>query len=111
VQSQPYHWIRLELVPLPGLDKHAKKILYWNPDAAKLVGEGAEEILEMILATQQKGFVTGASISHFEITAPLSKPSELAAILTQHYWIVPEPVAEPMTESRFLPGLAKMPLH
>lgn len=111
MQSKPYHWIRLELVPLPGLDQHTKKVLYWNPDAAELIGEGSEEILKMIQSFQKKGFVNGSTLSHFEITSPLNKPSELAAILTQHYWIVPEPVAEPLMDSQLPPGLAKIPLH
>lgn len=111
MQSEPYHWIRLELVPLPGLDDQATKIVYWNPDAAELIGEGAEEIIGMVQAAQETGFVNGSSLSHFEITAPLNKPSELAAILAQSYWIVPEPVIEPVVESKHQPGLAKISLH
>ncbi|MBD3611702.1 MAG: hypothetical protein HUJ13_04725 [Hydrogenovibrio crunogenus] len=111
MQSKPYHWIRLELVPLPGLNDHVKKVLYWNPDAAELIGDGAEEILQMIQIAQKDGFINGSSISHFEITSPLNKPSELAAILTQYYWIVPEPVMEPVSESINQPGLAEMQFH
>ncbi|KUJ74736.1 hypothetical protein AVO42_04925 [Thiomicrospira sp. XS5] len=92
--SEPLHWIRLELVPLPD-SNHSEKTLFWNPSTESLLGDGADEVLSLVEEATQAGHLNGATLSHFEITQPLSKPSELAAILTQHYWVVPEPVKEP----------------
>lgn len=92
--SEPFHWIRLDLVPLPDSNR-CEKTLFWNPSTEALLGDGADEILALVDEALQAGHLNGATMSHFEITQPLSKPSELAAILTQHYWVVPEPVKSP----------------
>lgn len=92
--GQSVSWIRLELVPLPESDL-MEKVLFWNPDTEELLGEGVEEVLGFVEDARQAGHISGSMLSHFEITRPLSKPSELAAILAQHFWVIPEPVKQP----------------
>lgn len=91
---KPLEWIRLELVPL--LDSQvSEKLLYWNPNQGELVGEGAEEVLDWVQQAISSGNLSGSTLSQFEITDPLHKPSELAAILAQYYWVIPQPVEAP----------------
>lgn len=101
----PLEWIRLELHPLPGTD-HTQKCLFWNPDTQEVLGEGAQTVIELAQAALSQGHLKSPSLNHMEITAPLSKPSELAAVLAQHYWVIPEPVAEPQ-----MPADASNTLH
>jgi len=90
----PLEWIRLELHPLPGTD-HTQKCLFWNPETQEVLGEGAQTVIDLAQAAMSQGHLKSPSLNHMEMTAPLSKPSELAAVLAQHYWVIPEPVAEP----------------
>jgi hypothetical protein len=90
----PLEWIRLELHPLPGTD-HEQKVVFWNPDTQELVGKGAETVADLAAQAKTDGHIQSPSLNHMEMTDPLSKPSELAAVLAQHYWVIPEPVAQP----------------
>lgn len=87
-------WIRIECLPLPYSD-WSPRILFWNPVTETLQGDGVEEILQLLEDAVAKGYVCGSTFSHFEILHPLQKPSELAAVLGQHYWLIPEPVESP----------------
>lgn len=90
----PLEWIRLQLIPLPESAK-PERILYWNPTTRDLVGAGADEVLSWLEAACAAGGITTQANAHFEITDPLSKPTELAAVLGLYYWVAPEPVASP----------------
>lgn len=92
--SKPLDWIRLELLPLPGSTQQPL-LLYWNPTAGVLQGEGSEQVLQWVDQALQQGYLSSPASSHFEITNPLYKPSELAAILAQHFWVIPQPVEAP----------------
>lgn len=92
--TEALEWIRLELLPLPE-SEWTEKLLYWNPTTQELLGEGAEAVLEMVDKALQDGGISGAHLTQFEITNPLSQPSELAAILVQHFWVIPQPVKLP----------------
>ena len=87
-------WICIECLPLPYSDWPAK-ILYWNPVTETLQGDGVETVLQLLDDAVAQGFVSGSTFSHFEIVHPLQKPSELAAVLGQHYWLIPQPVSDP----------------
>lgn len=87
-------WIRIECLPLPHSDWPVR-ILYWNPVTETLRGDGVAEILELVDQAVEQGFVSGSTFSHFEVIHPLQKPSELAAVLGQHYWLIPQAVAAP----------------
>jgi len=87
-------WIRIECLPLPGSPWPAK-ILFWNPATETLQVEGVADVLQLLDEAVAKGFVSGSTFSHFEIVHPLQKPSELAAVLGQHYWLIPQPVSAP----------------
>ncbi|MDG6778487.1 hypothetical protein QCB44_07205 [Thiomicrorhabdus sp. zzn3] len=93
-------WIRLELIPLPSIgpavqDRDKEYVLWWHPEERKLVGEGANVVLALVEEALEAGVLHGAYLNHFELTDPLHKPSELAAILAQYFWVIPEPVASP----------------
>ncbi|WP_178863148.1 hypothetical protein [Thiomicrorhabdus cannonii] len=94
--STPLQWIRLELIPLVSHQtEFSEMLLWWNPEAGVLQGESAELVLRLIDEALEKGVLQGAMLNHFEITDPLHKPSELAAILAQYFWVIPEPVEAP----------------
>ena len=93
--SQTPIWIYIELIPLP--DKHAQmvdRVIWWNPDSGEILGDSAEEIIEIIEAQRIKGSVTNAQ-GTFEIVDPYKKSTELASILGQYYWVLPMPVSAP----------------
>lgn len=81
----------MELVPLP-TSELAALLLYWNPEQGRLVGEGSELVVALVDRALQQG-LTG-DMAGMELTSPLHKPSELAAILSQFWLVIPEPVAD-----------------
>ena len=89
-------WIQLELVPLPRFDEELSKlVLWWNPSDRKIVGEGAEAIINIIQSALDAGSLQGSvasGMAEIELTDPFSQPSELAAILAQFFWVIPTPV-------------------
>lgn len=91
----PLDWIKLELMPLPGATGREAKVLWWNPEARIIEGEGHEEVLALAEAASQAGSLQTGSGGSVEITDPLHQPSELAAVLAQYYWVIPQPVAAP----------------
>jgi hypothetical protein len=84
-------WVRMELVPLPTSGQPAA-LLYWNPDSGTLVGDQVAAIHQLIADTLTNG-LTG-DLARIELSDPYRKPTELAAILSQHYVVIPEPVTE-----------------
>jgi len=99
MSSPPFEWIRLELIPLPGAQDWPSLVLWWNPEARTLEGEGHARILTLVQAAIEKGSLHSGSGSHIEITDPLHQPSELAAVLAQYYWVIPQPVTAPGEEA------------
>lgn len=92
--KKPLEWIRLECIPLP--DSTLKEfVVFWNPDTREILGDHADTVLTLVEEALEKGHLKGATLSHFEISDPLSKPSELAAVLAQHFWVIPQPVESP----------------
>lgn len=93
--STPLEWIRLELIPLPNYVSQFKPaILWWNPEKGILEGEIAV-VMDIVDSAVEQGSISIVPAGSMEITQPLHKPSELAAILGQYFWIIPEPVARP----------------
>jgi hypothetical protein len=84
-------WIRMELVPLPTSEQPAA-LLYWNPDSGELVGDEVASVRQLISDTLVQG-LTG-DLARVELSDPYRKPTELAAILSQHYLVIPEPVTD-----------------
>ncbi len=84
-------WIRMELVPLPTSEQPAA-LLYWNPDLGELIGDQVLSVRQLISDTLVNG-LTG-DLARVELSDPYRKPTELAAILSQHYLVIPEPVTE-----------------
>lgn len=93
MSAQAFEWIRLELLPIAGQDQLSPKIVWWNPEARAIEGEGAQEILDIVQAAHQKGSLQTGSGGHIELTDPLHQPTELAAVLAQFYWVIPQPVS------------------
>lgn len=84
-------WIRMELVPLPTSEQPAA-LLYWNPDSGELVGDEVASVRQLIADTLVQG-LTG-DLARVELSDPYRKPTELAAVLSQHYLVIPEPVTD-----------------
>lgn len=92
---QPLEWIHLELIPLPDKTQDFQTCnVWWNPDTGEIVGEQAEMINNIIKTQLAQGSVTN-SMGTIELANPFQKPSELASILGQFFWVVPVPVAKP----------------
>jgi len=102
-EPQPLHWIQLELIPLPSSEpKFPELLLWWNPDEKRLEGRGAESILQLIDDAMALKRINDSRFNHVELTDPLAKPSELAAILAQYFWVIPQPVKSPgLPDSEF----------
>ncbi|MDG6774038.1 hypothetical protein QCB45_06820 [Thiomicrorhabdus sp. ZW0627] len=95
-EHAPLHWIQLELLPLPVFEEEFNALmLWWNPEEGVLLGEGSEFVLQLIDEASQAHALCSSSGGHFEVTDPLRKASELAAILAQYYWVIPQPVESP----------------
>jgi hypothetical protein len=93
MSSQPFEWIRLELLPIAGQADLSPKIIWWNPEQRILEGEGAQDVQELAESAKQKGSLQTGSGGYIEITDPLHQPTELAAVLAQFYWAIPQPVS------------------
>lgn len=97
--KKPLQWIRLELVPLPHCESDfSKMLLWWNPEAAILQGKNVEIVEQKLDEAMQQGSIKLVSQGYIEITNPYQKPSELAAVLGQFFWVIPEPVEAPNLE-------------
>lgn len=84
-------WVRMELVPLPASPYEAEMI-YWNPDSGELVGENVEIIKGLVSNAMQHGL--SGDMASIEMSDPYRKPTELAAVLSQYFLVIPEPVSE-----------------
>lgn len=93
--SEALEWIHLELFPLPDqVENFNPCIVWWNPQSGEIVGEFAEKIIALIQKQLVKGSVTN-SLGTIELSDPFTKPTQLASVLGQYYWVVPVPVAKP----------------
>lgn len=92
MSNEPLDWIKLELIPLPGTTEREAMLLWWNPEQRILEGEGFEQVLDLIHAATERGSLQTGAGGHIEISDPLHQPTELAAVLAQFYWVVPQPV-------------------
>lgn len=92
--AEPFLWIQLELLPLPhSQDSYSRIVVWWNPDERVIVGDDSEIVIKIIEEAKLKG-ASGPNES-VELSDPLGKPTELAAILGKYFWVVPQPVREP----------------
>ncbi len=94
--SEPLDWIQLDLVPLINFESiYAPITIWWNPQAGLLEGDNTDFVLNLVEKAIQKGSVNHNVYGSVELTDPLKKPTELAAILGQFFWLVPQPVSKP----------------
>lgn len=92
---QALEWIHLELIPLPDQAPTFENcIVWWNPDRGEIVGEKAAMINALIEKQLAIGAITNM-MGSIELTNPLKKPTELASVLGQFFWVIPVPVANP----------------
>ena len=91
----PLEWIYLQLIPLEAKDSSDPDTItvWWNPDKQQLFGEHSHVVEELIGYAIENG--VNLNQGAMELTEPLGKPSQLAAILAQKYWVVPVPVEQP----------------
>lgn len=91
--NAPLEWIQLELIPLANFENEfSTMLLWWNPVEGIL--EGAKpELLAIIDKAMHAGSIESQQGASIEITDPLKKTTELAAILAQYFWVVPQPVS------------------
>ncbi|MBO1928043.1 hypothetical protein J3998_10695 [Thiomicrorhabdus sp. 6S2-11] len=90
----PLEWIQLELIPLPHISDEPRLLLWWNPGKRELRGDGKDKVLLIVEQALRAGKVENAG-TVYEVTDPLTKPSELAVVLAKSYWVVPQPVRYP----------------
>lgn len=93
--SKPFEWIHLELIPLPDQAEHYLPCeVWWNPNSGEIIGEQADFIVGVINQQLSLGSVSNSN-GTIEISEPFTKPTELASILGQYYWVIPVPVEAP----------------
>ena len=91
----PLEWIRLELIPLPDKATEFQECeVWWNYVSGEMVGDVAEDIIQLIKQQLVQGSVTNSN-GTIELNDPFHKTTELASILGQYFWVIPVPVAEP----------------
>ena len=92
----PLQWIRMELNPLFDQEEEmASALVFWHPQAGLLEGPDAERIRRMVQEAQQQGYVLNSRGERIEISDPLRNTVQFSAILSQVFWISPQPVASP----------------
>ena len=95
-EKAPLQWIRMELNPL--FDQEGDTVpalVFWHPQAGLLEGPDAERIRRMVQEAQQQGYVLNSRGERIEISDPLRNTVQFSAILSQAFWVSPQPVASP----------------
>ncbi len=94
--KKPLEWIRLELVPLPHYeDRLDKVIVFWNPDTGELKGQSAQALKSFIDESAGVGSITTAKGEVIEFDNPYTNTAAFSTILSQRYWVSPQPVEVP----------------
>lgn len=95
-EKAPLQWIRMELNPLFDQEEDtAPALIFWHPQAGLLEGPDAERIQRMVQEARQRGYVLNSRGERIEISDPLRNTAQFSAILSQVFWISPQPVASP----------------
>ena len=106
---QPFDWIHLELIPLPDkTEQYEKCVVWWNPGTGEILGDHANLIIGLVKDQLIKGSVKN-SMGTIEFSDPFAKPSELASVLGQYFWVVPVPVADAYEEITPAPSESQNP--
>lgn len=94
--KKPLEWIRLELAPLPHYEgKLEKEVVFWNLDTGELKGRAAQQLKAFIDESAENGSITTAKGEVIEFENPYINTAAFSTILSQRYWVSPQPVEAP----------------
>jgi len=95
-EKKPLEWIRMQLYPLPHLENKLDVIVvFWNPETGEMRGEGAQIVKSLVDSYAEKGAITTSKGEIIQLDDPYRNTAALSAILSQQYWISPQPVEAP----------------
>ncbi len=95
-EKKPLEWIRMQLSPLPHLEKELETIVvFWNPDTGEVRGEAAEIVRSLVDEYAQKGSITTSKGEVIQLDDPYRNTAAFSTILSQRYWVSPQPVEAP----------------
>ena len=94
--KKPLAWIRMGLVPLPQFENEVPEtVIFWNIDTGELQGPGIDWVRPLIEEAKRLGSLTSSKGEVVQIDDPLKSSTQLAMILSQRYWVSPQPVEAP----------------
>ncbi len=95
-EKAPLQWIRMALTPLPHMEETlSPTVIFWNHETGELAGEGVEQVQPLIDEYVKAGSITNRSGETIPVTLPLTDNTALGLVLSQHYWVSPQPVDAP----------------
>lgn len=94
--KKPLAWIRMGLVPLPQFENEIPEtVVFWNIENGDLQGPGVDWVVPLIEEAKKKGSLTSSKGEVIQIDEPLKSSTQLSMILSQRYWVSPQPVEAP----------------
>jgi len=94
--KKPLEWIRMQLSPLPHLESELDTVVvFWNPETGEVRGEGAEIVKSLVDTYSEKGSITTSKGEVIQLDDPYRNTAALSTILSQQYWVSPQPVEAP----------------
>ncbi len=94
--KKPLEWIRLQLTPLPHLENELETIVvFWNPDTGAIEGEAAAQVKALVDDYARQGSLTTSKGEVVQLDDPYRNTTAFSIILSQRYWISPQPVEAP----------------
>jgi len=95
-EKKPLAWIRMGLAPLPQFENEMPEtVVFWNIDTGELRGPGVDWVQPLIEEARKKGSLTSSKGEIIQIDDPLKSSTQLSMILSQRYWVSPQPVEAP----------------
>jgi hypothetical protein len=95
-EKKPLVWIRMGLAPLPQFEnKIPETVVFWNIDTGELRGAGVDWVSPLIEEAKRQGSLTSSKGEVVHIDDPLKSSTQLSMILSQRYWVSPQPVEAP----------------
>ncbi|SIO01299.1 hypothetical protein SAMN05443662_1149 [Sulfurivirga caldicuralii] len=84
------------LTPLPQFENEIPEtVVFWNIETGELQGQGVDWVRPLIEEAKRQGSLTSSKGEVVQIDDPLKSSTQLSMILSQRYWVSPQPVEAP----------------
>jgi hypothetical protein len=100
-EKKQLEWIRMQLTPLPHLEGELQTIIvFWNLDTGEVRGEEAAQVLNLVKEYARQGSIKTSKGEVIQLDDPLRNTVAFSTILSQRYWVSPQPVEIPEEPDR-----------